>query len=133
MESRTYCRSGSLFTLTVRNQRLAYLQAFKDVPPRPDGSGDGLVEFSFYDLWNLPLWGEIIGNGDAYGALRLQARYGNLKLRKLFKSPLGSTRVRTYDIENATWQADTSEFITHPFSLPRRVTISNITSTTLTA
>ena len=97
-------------TLTIRNERLAYLQVIKDLPPQPMPAGnplvdDGKLTLKFYELWNEPVWQDMVGGGDAYGALRLQARYGNLRLRKLIKSPAShKIYARVYDVTQGRWQ-----------------------------
>lgn len=104
MESKTTCFGGGFTTLTMRGRRLAYLQVIRDLPPCP-GTDDGHeLTLFFYQLDSADLWAEIIGQGDPYGALRLQARYGNLGLRKLLRSPLGDRRVRVFDIQHARWE-----------------------------
>jgi hypothetical protein len=105
------------FTLTLGGQRIAYLQCIKHIPPQPYAPEQlpkqppermfcHTITLSFYELWSRELWDQL--PGDLYGALRMQARYGNLGLSKIFKKPGSPSvmRARVYDLQNARWQAD---------------------------
>lgn len=115
MESKT-CGGGrgggGFVTMTLGGHRLCYLQTIRDIPPMPMSmpgqEGHGAITLNFYEFYSEPIWKGLIGNGDAYGGLRLQARYDNLRVRKIIKSPSGVIRARSYDIVLGKWEADWS-------------------------
>lgn len=142
MESRTRPGGSGFFTLTLGGQRIAYLQCINHLPPMPvapdqvpedaDEKYFNTITLSFYELWNEGLWEQLYG--EPYGALRMQARYGNLGLLKIIKSSIsGQMRANVYDIQHARWQADWcvdgdwhADGETLRFALPKQFTLSHV-------
>lgn len=87
--------------------RLAYMKnegrrTWRNGKPFYYAKGD--EEFTFYDLWNGPIWEKIIGDGDPLEALKKGFLDGSIKMHKLLRTPSGKRRVYEYDMTTATIQ-----------------------------
>ena len=112
-----------------KDYRLAYMQVLRDLPSTPAGGCDGELELKFYQLWNMPLWDDMLHDyPDHFTALEKSARNGLIKVVKLIKSPTGKVRVREFDLVNSDWIAGDEEFTVDKVTLPRTIRINCITS-----
>ena len=130
MESRLTCFGGGFVTITMGGVRMAYLRTIKDdIPLFSDDERDLTLEF--YEFMNPDIWNHVGGvTGDLYGGLRLHARYGNIGVRKLIKSPSGGIRARVFDVKNARWEIDGEDRIDFQGqkSLPKRFNLYDVPS-----
>lgn len=113
--------------------RLSCLMIRKNRPLSPEHPTHEL-DLEFYDLWNKPLWEQMVGDAETcFGALVDAGRRGEVTMSKIIRSPSGKFAKREFSLIDAIWTADMAERADDKepwvssgiISLPRRFTISN--------
>jgi hypothetical protein len=119
-ESKVRIGGSGLTVFSFGSKSLAYLQTIQDTAPTPVAQavpvqsitdevpseivtaravGAGTLRLTFYETWNVSVWQQLPGFGNATSlldVLKTQLGLGSITCRKIIKTPTGAPRTKVY-------------------------------------